>query len=268
MNPDEHFELVLKLLQQHEGTIELFPKTLPPTLSPQLPLPDGRLIGSMVLEGDQGSLTLVYHLEAPPKVLFTQYGTQLMSNGWEEWPMFRSGGLAPSVLSLHRTYYLSAENLRLSLQAKRTGDGTDFYLNLMKAPAALVEHHPNLGFAPMPTLYPPEGLEHMGGGISGNAHASQSSASLVSPAKVLALLTHYEEQMELAGWQRLTRVSSEDIACSLWRLNIGGRAFQAVLAVIAHHAHPGKRQVHLVVYGREDDPGGDRLLASSGYGIS
>jgi len=102
----------------------------------------------------------------------------------------------------------------------------------------IVRHLPEMrrqgrpeGAERMPALHPPAGLPMRGGG-GGGGGTWQSQANIETDRPVADLLTHFDQQLERAGWKRVSGSADDVVGRSSWQLP-GDRDWRGILIVLA-----------------------------------
>lgn len=229
---------------QQQGA-DLLPGQLPtdaPLVVPQPP--NSSIVGSVVRRQGQTAVLWDVILDAPgaPADIIQSYGQQLAALGWKRASVGLFGGGFQSI----------APNDTNATFCQKIGGAP--YLTVTTAPAASGQNDvrvhidatsPGLCVTPsvpgppplpttrLPALIPPTGVQVQvqlgGGGSNGNRTFSEATATTDKSAADLEAF--YAQQLQAAGWTRVTGGGDGPYAWSVWMLP-GGKSDQGLLAVL------------------------------------
>jgi hypothetical protein len=249
MAEEEHLRELAERLLTHphpEGftSVELFVDRLPERLNIEIPLPTAsRLLGSAQhsRRGRHSLVEAVFDSPGDPNDVVSSYEQELAKVGWTAFVGFggMGGGFVPEGIGLGRSFRHGNEGPLLTISA-RTREGLPAEIRL-RLDWEIVRHLPEMqrhgrpeGADRMPALHAPAGTPMRGGGGGGGGGGGSwhSEATLETDRPVADLQSHFDQQLERAGWKRAAGRAEEVAAWSSWQLP-GDGSWRGLLLVLA-----------------------------------
>jgi hypothetical protein len=255
-------------------SVDLFLGRLPDSLALEVPLPpDARLLGSALhsQRGRPTQMQAVLDAGRDPQVVVAAYERQLADSGWNAFEGYggMGGGFVPAGIGLGRSFRRGDQGPMLMVTV--SGDElkpTDLRLRL---DWEIIRHLPEMrqhgrpeGAERMPALHPPAGLPMRGGGGGGGGGAWYSQASVETDQPVADLESHFDEQLQRAGWQRIAGSADDVVAWTSWQLP-GEGDWRGILIVLAAFG-PAERALYLGIEASDPRNGGWMQTASMSSG--
>jgi hypothetical protein len=234
-------------------TVDLIPVGYPDDFPPELvDLTDLRFLGSAVRRraGALVSVEMVFEGSGAPEIVIASYEASLVSLGWErlDQPHSIRGGFNVEWFPEMSLVVDRRKSVAVSLQAMYREDGGS-ELRVRYDPAQAEEMIANIARATrheesiLPALKPPPGVRLRPEGMSGGGGMWKSDARAQTEMLPMELEAFFAEQLELAGWGRLTGSADETFAWSSWLVPAVPRTkeWSGILLVLA--GFPGWRYV-------------------------
>jgi len=198
--------------------------SLPDELSIDLPLPEGARVVATVQEAPTFTQVILDALQTPEEVE-AFYAQSLADLGWQPAPEHQpGGGFIPSWDSGGR-FCLDEDDAYLEVRSMEGPAGqTDVRLSVQKSDGynycqAEDSGYMDRGSKLIPALEAPPDVQISGSGAGGSSDGSAyNTADLLTSLSIDALLSHYNDQMEQAGWELVDQGTSEVVAWSAWKL--------------------------------------------------
>jgi len=256
-------------------TVDLIPVGYPEEFPPELvDLTELRYLGSAVRRraGKLVSVEMVLEGTGDPEAVLSSYEASLLNLGWErlDQPGPMRGGFDVSGFPETSLLVKREKSVAINLQAMHREDGTS-ELRVRYDPVHAQDTIANLGRrrimqerSILPRLKPPPGVRLRPEGMGGGAGVWKSDAQAQTEMAPIKLEAYFAEQLEAAGWGRLTGSADETFAWSSWLVaNVPpAPEWRGVLLVIA--SFPGWRYVS--VRAELVEPGSHR--GGGGYAVS
>jgi hypothetical protein len=145
--------------------------------------------------------------------------------GWQPAPQYQPGGGFVSDWDQGGRFCLGESEAYLEVRSvERPDQPTDVRITLQ----APVEYFPcqvedagymDAGSQLIPTLAAPQGVQITSSGAGSSSDSSAyNSADLQTTLSIDELMTHYNAQLEQAGWEMFDQGTSEVVAWSAWKL--------------------------------------------------
>lgn len=234
--------------------VQILVGELPASLAIELPLPEGAgVIGSLV-RADQ-SVQVVLDVDQPADTVVAFYRAQLEPAGWHEfhWPM-RPGGFGFGSEAATVTFCQSRRGPSLTVAVlEAEGAPTDVRLNLQidprHSPCAMLGRPYGPMTSPIPNLRAPAGARtHGGGGIGGGGNSWHSTVILETDLDAVALVAHYNEQLQAVGWKLADHGRAGPTAWSTWRFSDDqGDTWAGILLTLDTAGRAGQRFASLYI---------------------
>jgi hypothetical protein len=225
---------------------------MPDNMPIDLPvLEDARVVGSL-FQNEPLSFQAILQTEQPAEAVLEFYSSALAETGWSESGRpYQGAGFIPAQPDQRQVTLCDSENNTLTIIALPLDDNTtDVRVNIQSA----LNYNPCAQTPPavtslIPELEAPEGVRIQGGGSSGGSSGEQSvSASLITDLSVDALLEHYNQALEDAGWTLVDSGSSGNGAWSTWTFRTeAGEDWSGTLFMLKSAAGDNQRQAMLNV---------------------
>jgi hypothetical protein len=204
---------------------------LPSDLPAPLPaLPNVRVVGSVVNTSSRPEISYSAQIfldsQLTPTIFRRQFVAGLEKGGWKLLPGYGSrtgqrGGFVSTDAGGFLGYVQESKNLMVNIQTQRKDDTTQVSINLRVDPNAkrmLAMSQPDTQSIPLPDLQPPPGATVTAGGGGGGGGGGQftTSAMIETDLSAAALMTHYGDQLQKAGWSPLSRTLRGAVSVSVW----------------------------------------------------
>jgi hypothetical protein len=247
---------------------QLYFDKLPPELPAEFPLPSNtRLLGSLVRSAQHLDLYLDTTLTADQVIEF--YTEKLTAAGWEKLDSSsipgQWAGFMPGNRRMNNTLFCQgSQGPSLTLQTNLDGSGDvriNVNLDTTNNPCDQSRRHRMMA-RPMesliPSLLPPPGDTqdfNGGGGGGGNSNGWYSSATLDTDLDLAALATHYNTQVDKAGWHVSGQGVAGQVAWSQWTLNDKeGQDWQGLLLIYKDLGNARHHFLHVKVERSQPGP--------------
>lgn len=240
-------ELVLHLTMQMGGSRSrkavILAGEFPANLGVEFPLPpDAKIIGTMLLT--QTHTNLMFNTGLDKEAVFEFYQQKLKEAGWQETNSpFGPGGFSVGDFGMRYCHSKQGPALGVDVYSgAENGSRVRLVLNTSttNSPCNQPRQTPGFGILELPRLVPPPKTDHQFRGGGGNSNEVQSEVALETELGLATLLTHYNTQLEKAGWKRQDQGTSEPLGWSRW-------TFQ--------DKNSGAGDGLLLILGRSDQPG-------------
>jgi hypothetical protein len=246
-------DLALRLLDPNSPTRapgqgpRLFVGRLPPDLPVAFPVPEGsQVLGSYV--DSRQSVTVLLEAPLPREAAFDYYLQRLSGMGWtriEQHPrlgFFDGPRQRPPDLHNGGTYCQSAHGPAITVRADTWTDrSTSIRLGVLgplQNPCAGPGDPP--GSDPlMPILAPPPETELLPRFRAGGGDFSRVEAQLITNLDMTSVASHYERQLEQAGWTRRFGEEHGYYAWSTWVYRAEDMPDRQGILFFALWQHPG-----------------------------
>jgi hypothetical protein len=268
-------ELLERLLEEYWGRRyrdqqpNFLPGEIPSTLPVEVPIPGGsRVVGSASLTD---VTNIIYECRLNQHEVARFYVENLVPQGWIRLEMpgpFGGGGFIHSERASARVvqFCLGERGLSLSVRSLITpGRATSVHVilntNLEQSPCSprqrrhyeMMRHEMPVQQL-LPELKPPAGSMQMGGGSSGGSGNMSTDVRLETELDVSAILTHYDDQLEKAGWVRVSGGQSAPIGWSAWDFIYESEKWHGFFTAIGYPWSQGEYKLQIYVevegYGR------------------
>jgi len=207
-----------------EGERKIQIGSLPDDLPLDLPLPDGAQVVASVQEPSAFTQVILDASQTPAEVE-AFYAQSMVDLGWQPAPEHQPGGGFVSSWDQGLRFCIDERDAYLEVRAlEMTDELTDVRLTLQ----APVEFSPcqeqdignmDAGSSLIPPLESPQGVQISGSGAGSSSEGSAyNTADLQTSLSIDELLSHFNTQMELAGWELVDQGTSEVVAWSAWKL--------------------------------------------------
>ena len=258
LNESDLLELALRLATYPNDpstqNAQLLPGQLPDQLPVDIPIPEGSyILGSLIRNPESIDMLLNAHLS--PEQVLSFYRQRMEAKGWQTTDIYRPnrGGFMPSGSRSrggNETFYQGLRDPSLTIKDLESsapwhdevnrnrsgpvltvnaypdkGNMTDLRLNLNMngpfppGPLPHMRGRPSRNiFSLLPALEAPEGAEQTGGGGGGSLNSARSEATLVTNTDLLALVAHYNRQLEQAGCVLIDEGLNGPLAWITWTL--------------------------------------------------
>jgi hypothetical protein len=191
----------------------------------------------------------------------SRYEQELAKRGWSAFQGFgrMGGGFMPAGLGLGRSFRRGDEGPVLAMTVTtREGLPADLRLRLdweiIRQLPEMQWHGRPEGGERMPALHPPTGMPMRGGGGGGGGGSWHSEASVETDRSVAELQSHFDQQLERAGWKRLAGSTDDVVGWSSWQLP-GEGDWRGLLLVLAAFGQ-SERALHLRIEASDSRGGG------------
>jgi len=215
---------------------------LPESLAVEIPLPPAAHLLGCALHSRGGRPTLleaIFDAAGDPEKAMPEYERELAKAGWNAFEGFggMGGGFVPEGIGVGRSYRQGKQGPLLMVSAiAREALPAEIRLRL---DWEIIRHLPEMqrhgrpeGEERMPALRPPAGMPMRGGGGGGGSGSWHSEASVETDRPVADLQSHFDQQLERAGWKRVTGWTDEVVGWSSWQLP-GDGGWRGLLLVLA-----------------------------------
>ena len=236
------------------STVDLLPLGYPDDLPSELvDYADLRFLGSVVRrrEAELLGIELLFELATDLNDLLERYERGLLEHGWQNvnQPGLHRGGFSGGGMPLSSTLVNVAKRTRVYLQTFDQQDGS--LLRVLFHPPARDELTDDLspdaapGRSPLPALKPPKGIRTRATSLSGGGGRWSAEAIAQTQMSPMELEAYFANELEAAGWGRLSGSADEFFAWSSWLVPAvpPGKEWRGVLLVLA--AFPGERLLSL-----------------------
>jgi hypothetical protein len=252
-------------------SVELFVGRLPESLTLEIPLPPGSRLLGCALHSRRGRPTLteaVFDVESDPQEMMSSYERELAKSGWNTFEGFggMGGGFVPEGIGLGRSFRRGDQGPVLMV-AVRTREARPSDLRL-RLDWEIIRHLPEIerhgrpeGAERMPALRPPAGMPMRGGGGGGGGGTWHSQATVETDRPVAELQSHFDQQLERAGWKRLAGSADDVVGWSSWQLP-GSGDWRGILLVLAAFGQ-SERALYLRIEASEATNGGWQVASMS-----
>lgn len=252
--------------------VQLLVGELPANLPFPVQLPDAvRVLGSLITP-EQGT-TIVLQTDLSPEDVLAFYREGLTAEGWTEPDGGERGsGFVPNMYEpQHRaTFCRSTRGPALVVIAvSEDGETTDARLNIPSdhGPFRQMCRPQQRGTDPMreilPQLLAPPNARQQSRGGGGSPDSVQSSADLIGDLDLATLATHYNPQIERAGWTRQGAGQNGPMIWSTWTFEREGESWRGIFYVLQRPDLPDHFLLHIQAEWIADDE--ERLPRSGGW---
>lgn len=276
------YELVLRLTaypgDPRVNDPQLLVGSLPPTISGDVPVPDGsKILGSLIRSPEH--IDIVLDCALPPESILQFYRERLLAAGWNEMDAMRppNTGFVTSRLSALQNslvFCRGAQGPAFTVNAQPgKNDRTDvrIFLNAGEySPCSQPNRHQrmNRGMHDLiPTLFPPPGATQQGGGGSGGTGSWYTSATLQTDLDIPELASHYHTQLVKGGWKMNGVGQDGPLAWSTWTFkDTENEPWNGLFFILKT---PGKEGQYIlearVEWNKKDDGGQMKRLLQGGW---
>lgn len=238
------------------STVDLLPVGYPDDLPTELvDHADLRFLGSVVRRraSELLGIELLFEMAGDANDLLERYERGLLELGWQHvnQPGLHRGGFAGPGLPRSSVLVNVKKKIRVYLQSSDLHEVS--LLHVHYHPPTAEELPDDLspeaapGRSPLPSLKPPPGVRIQSSGSGGGGRGWSTEATAKTEMAPMQLEAFFAEQLQAAGWGRVTGSADDLFAWSSWLVPAvpPAREWRGVLEVLA--AFPGDRALRLWV---------------------
>lgn len=206
-----------------DGDTKILIGSLPDDLPIDLPLPEDAQVIAYIRQPYAFNQVILDVPQTPEDVL-AFYTQSLADLGWRQAQANQPGGGFISVEVSSGRFCLGENDAYLEVRALEAPEGlTDVLLTLQVPVDAYLcqetgPEYMDAGSRLIPSLEAPQGVQISSSGSGGSSDGSAyNTADLQTSLSIDELLSHYNAQLEQAGWELVDQGTSEVVAWSAWK---------------------------------------------------
>jgi hypothetical protein len=239
------------------GWPDLLPGQMPGDLPVEVPLPEGAQLVGSVRWTETAEVIFDTGMSRDEVIRF--YEAHYLPQGWTKPDLMHfgmGGGFTHSGFPDLGAYFCKdGSNSWLHIRAMEVpGEPTSMYVsvstNTEQSPCS---HNQRREIARMridfmdvvPALSPPEGARQIGGSSGGGGDSYRSEAHLKTDLDMEAVSTHYNSQLEQAGWTRSGAGNAGPVAWSTWDLTYEDENWHVLFTAMAQPWSEGEYKLLL-----------------------